>query len=165
MLSVGEFEKYSQHWVTDIGFLVTPLRCWTSKCDEDSLPRPFGCVISIEHMMREQTMDSSICYCCYDDCSLMCYVFMLLYMCSSAVMNPWCQLCESLVRVADADTACREILQVFDRLQEDEGSWIAEVSIATAKCFLLGYYPSWQLLSAWVVASAHFTYLKMPAQL
>jgi len=72
-----------------------------------------------------------------DDCSLMCYVFMLLYMCSSAVMNPWCQLCQSLVRVADADTACREILQVFDRLQEDEGSWTAEVSIATAYCFLL----------------------------
>ena len=47
-------------------------------------------------------------------------------------MNTWCQLCEKLVKVADADIACQEILQVFHRLQEDEDAWTAEVSITPA---------------------------------
>jgi len=45
-------------------------------------------------------------------------------------VNPWCQLCESLVTVADADIGCKEILQVFYRLQDDEDTWTAEVGIS-----------------------------------
>jgi len=46
-------------------------------------------------------------------------------------VNPWCQLCERLVKVADADIACQEILQVFYQLQEDKDAWTPEVGSTT----------------------------------
>ena len=51
-------------------------------------------------------------------------------------MNPWCQLCERLVKVADADTACQEILKVFYQLQRDDDDWSAEVGISNIHSYL-----------------------------
>ena len=49
-------------------------------------------------------------------------------------MNPWCRLCERLVNLADADTACQEILQVFYRLRDDDDAWTAEVGFQLLTC-------------------------------
>ena len=53
---------------------------------------------------------------------------LLRCVCSGAA-NPWCQLCERLLNLADADTACQEILQMFYWLQDDDDAWTAEVGI------------------------------------
>jgi len=73
-----------------------------------------------------------------------------------SAVNPWCQLSERLVRVADADTACQEILRVFYRLQDDE-SWTAEVSISityidSATSFGSGRVSSLQHSAMWHVS-------------
>ena len=78
-------------------------------------------------------------------------------------MNPWCQLCERLVTVADANTACQEILRVFYQLQDDKDMWTAKVGIST-NCLLPT--PTQPQPSTWVVVAhasvcclSHFLYI------